>query len=723
MSLTSALNNAVSGLNVSQASLALVSQNIANANNENYTRKVAIQEAVVAGGSRAGVKIAEIKRYVDQYLRREILSTSADWGRYDAQMPFLDRLQNTFGQPGSDTTLTSRLDRVFAAFETAGTMANNSAARGEVVFALESLTREVAQIDNEIQILRRDIDTQIGQEIDQINSALLRIQDLNEKVASTLIGTGDASEFLDLRDAELAKVAERITISTYIQSDGRLVVLAGSGTPLLDQQAWVIDYQPAAVVQPGTLFSDITIRRQTAVAGSGSSISSDITTGRIRGLLDLRDNTLTNTATSLGEFSARVADEFNRVHNDNIGFPPPNSLTGSHNTGLVATDPHNFTGTVTFSVINPNAPVTNGYGVINTVTIDFTAGTLTPNFGAPVAVAMTSIQDVITAINGANGLNGAATMALSGGVLSVTATNASYGLGIVQDTTTPSDRGGRGFSHFFGLNDLMTATSPTFFDLGIAGTDTHSFTGNTDFTVRDATGQIIASATFTPVAGDFTSLVTQLNTALTIGGTTYATFALDATTGRISMTETAGYTVLVKDQGPPSASDRAGTAMGMATLLGFGDDKTQKVSGNLAINSLIVGDTNRLGLARLQGAALNDPGATPGDARGAQALAQLANTDISINAAGYLSTRSSTLNIYAGSVLSDAAIRASTVTGRAEEFDVLYSTLKNKSDSLTGVNIDEELSNMIVLQNAYSASARMISTITKMFDELLAIST
>ena len=168
MSLTNALNNAVSGLNVSQASLALVSQNIANANNENYSRKVAIQEAVIAGGARAGVRIAEIKRYVDQYLRREILSTSADWGQYDAQMPFLDRLQNTFGQPGSDTTLTSRLDRVFAAFETAGTMADNSAARAEVVFALESLTREVAQIDNEIQVLRRDIDTQISQEIDQL---------------------------------------------------------------------------------------------------------------------------------------------------------------------------------------------------------------------------------------------------------------------------------------------------------------------------------------------------------------------------------------------------------------------------------------------------------------------------------------------------------------------------------------------------------------------------
>lgn len=723
MSLTNALNNAVSGLNVSQASLALVSQNIANANNEDYSRKVALQESAIAGDTRAGVNISEIRRYVDQFLRREIQNTSADWGRYDSQLPFLDRLQSTFGQPGDDTTLTSRLDRVFDAFETAGTMSNNSAVRSEVVFALESLTREIKQIFDEIQALRRDIDTQIGEEINLVNQSLLNIQNLNEKIATSLIGTGDASEFLDMRDAELAKVAERISISTYTQSDGRIVILAGAGTPLLDQQAWVVDYQPAAFVDAGTVFSDITTRRQTGVAGSGTAINRDITTGRIRGLIELRDDTLDNTATSLGQLSARIADEFNRAHNDNIGFPPPTSLTGSHNTGLAATDPHNFTGTVTFSVINPDAPTTNGYGVANTVTVDFTAGTLTPDFGAPVAVAMTSIQDVINAVNGASGLNGSATLALTGGVMSLTAANASFGVGIVQDTTTPSDRGGRGFSHYFGLNDLMTATVPTFFDLGIAAANTHSFTGNTDFIVRDANGQTVASTTFTPVAGNFTSLVTQLNAALTIGGTSYATFTLDTTTGRIAMSETVGFSVVGKDQGPPSASDRAGTGMGMATLLGFGDDKVQRVSANLLVNAAIVAQTNRLGFAKLQGAALNDPGATPGDSRGAQALAALASTDIVIDAAGKLSGRTSTLTIYAGSVVADAAIRTNTITGRAEEFDVLFSTLQNKSDSISGVNVDEELSNMIVLQNAYSASARMISTVTRMFDDLLAIST
>ena len=723
MSLNGSLVTSISGLNVSQSSLALVSQNIANANNPDYKRKVPIQETIVIDNVASGVRIAEVKRFVDEFLLREIRNTSADWGRYDAQTPFLDRLQNIFGTPGSEGTITGRLDRLYAAFETVGTMPDNGAARDEVIFAIQSLAREITQIHDQTQILRKDTDEQIFQEIKQINQALLRIEELNDKIATEVAGNNDASAFLDLRDAQLAIVAERVDVTTYTTGDGRIVILAGGGTPLLDRDAWVLDYQPAAQVAPGTVFGDITVRRQNALPGSGSPLAQDISSGRLRGLLDLRDVALEDTASELGELASRVADEINRIHNDNVAFPPPNTLTGSRNSGLLTTDPHRFTGQVRFSVIDPTAPTANGYGVVNTVEVDFTAGTVTRDFGAPVAVALTTIGDVIAAVNGANGLNGSATLALTNGVMSLTAANAAHGLGIIQDATTPSDRAGRGFSHFFGLNDLTTSISQTFLDHGFAGADTHQFTGVTDFTIRDADGRTVSTVNFTPVAGNFTSLVTQLNTALTVGGISYATFALDATTGRLTMTENAGSTVLVRDQGPPAAADRGGTGIGLSTLLGLGADKVQKVAADIAVNASIAADSNRLALARLQGAALNDVGVTPGDARGAQALAALAVQNVSINAAGTLSARNTTLGNYAGAFVSDVAVYASTTQGQSDEFKVLRDTLTDKSQSLTGVNVDEELSKMIVLQNSYSASARMISTITRMYDDLLGIAT
>jgi flagellar hook-associated protein 1 FlgK len=61
---------------------------------------------------------------------------------------------------------------------------------------------------------------------------------------------------------------------------------------------------------------------------------------------------------------------------------------------------------------------------------------------------------------------GDATASFVDGRLTLTATNPANGVAVVQDDTTPSSIGGRGFSHFFGLNDLVDAARPSFFETG-----------------------------------------------------------------------------------------------------------------------------------------------------------------------------------------------------------------------------------------------------------------
>ena len=42
-----------------------------------------------------------------------------------------------------------------------------------------------------------------------------------------------------------------------------------------------------------------------------------------------------------------------------------------------------------------------------------------------------------------------------------------------------------------------------------------------------------------------------------------------------------------------------------------------------------------------------------------------------------------------------------------------------RSETVSGVNLDEELANTITFQNAYSANARVITTVNKMYEDLL----
>ena len=50
-----------------------------------------------------------------------------------------------------------------------------------------------------------------------------------------------------------------------------------------------------------------------------------------------------------------------------------------------------------------------------------------------------------------------------------------------------------------------------------------------------------------------------------------------------------------------------------------------------------------------------------------------------------------------------------------------FEDLESKFLSEAGVNMDEELANMTIFQNAYNASARLVQTIDEMLETLLSI--
>jgi len=209
-------------------------------------------------------------------------------------------------------------------------------------------------------------------------------------------------------------------------------------------------------------------------------------------------------------------------------------------------------------------------------------------------------------------------------------------------------------------------------------------------------------------------LATSLTTALA----PFATFSLNATTGRLEMTPATGFNVLARDE---ANADRGGTGQGLSTLLGIGRDKVQLTAANFQVNPTLVANPGLIGLGRLQGTLVNDIAITVGDNRGVLALAAVANTAASFNAAGGLAAQTKTLAAYIGSLVGNSALYASSTEALARDFGALFETLENKAQSIAGVNIDEELANMIIFQNAFSASARLISTIDEMFEDLLRI--
>ncbi len=82
---------------------------------------------------------------------------------------------------------------------------------------------------------------------------------------------------------------------------------------------------------------------------------------------------------------------------------------------------------------------------------------------------------------------------------------------------------------------------------------------------------------------------------------------------------------------------------------------------------------------------------------------------------------SQTIESFYRSITTQVASDAKSATANYDSAKVLNTTVQGQMDAVSAVNMDEELVNLMKFQNAYSANAKVISTIDRMMDTLLGI--
>ena len=88
---------------------------------------------------------------------------------------------------------------------------------------------------------------------------------------------------------------------------------------------------------------------------------------------------------------------------------------------------------------------------------------------------------------------------------------------------------------------------------------------------------------------------------------------------------------------------------------------------------------------------------------------------------GATSPFNGTIDSFARRLVSFQSSQAANAQRDGEAQQIVASSLADRFDAQTGVNIDDEMSNLLLLQNAYSANARVITTVKQLFDVLMSI--
>jgi flagellar hook-associated protein 1 FlgK len=277
------------------------------------------------------------------------------------------------------------------------------------------------------------------------------------------------------------------------------------------------------------------------------------------------------------------------------------------------------------------------------------------------------------------------------------------------------------FSQFFGLNDVFQSAGSSTLATGLSASDASGIAagGLISLALKGPNGDVVKQVSVTTSAGmTIGNVLTALNTAM--GGA--ATFTLNSDGSISTATNTAypNYQLNVTQD----TSARGTTGVSFTKLFGIGANNLANQANDFALTSTIANAPQRIGLAQpdiTAGTVVGGNVVRGGDNSGAIALLNVITRTRSFAAAGNLSAQTTSLSDYAASFYQGVADQSNLVTQNQTTQDDRLQEAQTRQSSVSGVNLDEELTNLTTYRRAYSASARLLTMVDQLYQTLLQI--
>lgn len=799
MGLGTSLTTAMSGLNASQQAIAVLAQNIANANNPDYTRQVVSQSAVPGNGQAGnGVRLDEVTRVTDSFISKTVINRTSKTATASTIDSYYQQTQILFGQPGASNSLDAYAQKFFNSLNTLS-VSQSSATKFEAVSAGSTLTREVSNLASGIENLRFLADGEIAESANRANQSINRIFDLNQAIVSSSSLGQSTNTLVDEVETEIKKLSQEIDVQYYYDDSGRLSLSAGGGISLIDgSNHYNLSYSPAPSVDyltdnvpSGTLSAkrvntdgSLVENSTNIISTSGvkDQITTTLTSGKIVGLQQMRDQVLPAILEQLDQFAATIRDKINAVHNDGVSYPPPTSLTGT--TLIEPSAAHYWSGSVRIAALQANGQP------VGEQALELNLGALSENGGV---AGYVSFQGIINEINqfynapqkkvSIGDIDNIELVAKSD---SLTAGTGSFNFQL--ETTNLSETSPSYTITGVTVSDPnIVVTSPATFPTSASTSNAGKVElGGTSFSLNMSSGAIAAGPYTVSIGvsvsdgngGFLTDTITYVINERSSGlsndrhAASSVSGSGDATTTSASSNQATLVAKLVDKNGVEISKNADGEYIeaGYLKIEGVGTnrvgiaelDSQERGSSQTGVNKTDYGFSHYFGLNNFfltgdgtngsgtEGAALtfrvrDDIAQTPSgmsigklqqssESNGATRysyevnsgnnlaildLADIANQRYVFIAAGGLGELEVSISNYSAQILGYNASQAAEAGTNLNKEQVILAGFEDKKNSISGVNIDEEIANSVIYQNAYAANARVISVINQMFDDLL----
>ncbi len=313
------LDNALTGLLSSRRAIDVVSQNISNASREDYSRQKAILQAnrpLTLGTLNVGtgVGVNEIVRSRDELIDFRFRQENQNLGRFNQLSNVYSQLEGIINEPSEEG-----LRGVFSDFDSAlQTLVNdpaNRGARSDVVGKATTLANVVKRMNTQFQQIagtgggsgENSANAQIETILEQINNIGTEIASLNTQINSAQAAGGNPNDLLDQRDALVNEISEFVN-TTVNRSENAFRVNVAGFTLVQGGESHRLLFENKDGAKKQILYDDT----------QKSEINPK--SGRLRALIDLRDEIIPNLVNQLNDFVVQFTDRFDDLHKAGFGL-------------------------------------------------------------------------------------------------------------------------------------------------------------------------------------------------------------------------------------------------------------------------------------------------------------------------------------------------------------------------------------------------------------------
>ena len=670
------LNIAKDALLAQQYALDVVSHNISNVNTDGYSKQTAVISAKDAAPYAGftfgtGVALTEIIRNSNTFIEKRLQQGQSDLMAMSEKEVYMEVMESIFNESSS-----SSLSNLFTDFWNSwNDLANNPSGMSERSILTENgvlLAQSFRDLKNDLVDLTQEIDNSIQAGVENINELLSQIADLNNHIL-LLESSGNANDLRDRRNTLVTELAEYMDINTYESEDGNLTVTTGRGYTLVSRgDIYPLEFFGGDIIWKSSVTAEI-------------NITDTISGGRIGGWLEMRDEIIPEYSSNLDELAKSTIWEINKIHSQGVGLEGFTSVTG------------------TYSVLNSNeeiGTIDSGLDFYDKMTDGSFKIWLYDSDGEVVGSTTIAVDADVTTLEGlASTIENAST----GGEDALTSIIKNGKLYIGIDSASHS-----GYSFAFSDD-----TSNVLAALGI-----NTFFSGDDATVMEVNESIISDKNFI-AAGTISN-----NVGPALAASTNTSTGIITTVGPYTGDDDATYEIQITTDGSTFQWRKdGGTWSGDIAIAGSpslgGEGVTVTFNG-----TFVAGDTFTIDVIQSS----DTYGAfAAGDNTNALALADLQYQNVTVKEWTYTSEEGGTskdvtgltIDEYLHMLVSSIGIKSQSIQREKEYKELIQDQVSETRDSISAVSLDEEMTDLIKFQQAYSAAAKLITVSDEMLDTVL----